>query len=1068
MPEPGASESREDFLQRCMSDPEAREDFPDDDQRYAFCLSQWERRAVKPQEKVLELLRSRTKRRAEFGYGITTADQYLRRAIAEAGRAVTHRTFEIGNPEEAIQKAADRLVYANPDMVAEKRAASRASFKELLPEGVDAPAHTQMVFRHTITTPREDRDKDILETGGAMLDPKAPLLWQHINDLPIGAVLAEVEHTKKILRAVTALLDLNELTEDAAKLIEADVLRFSHGFRVLDFEERKAEEDSPWGGLLIKRFEIMEVSLVSVPSNIDAELEMFARGKLASDYFRAHAKHFLEERKKAQAPGITLPNGGDTQLTLKLGGAEIQLKTTGGGVVLPAHVQEDPPEKPAKESGSEPGRKIPAQAKAEEDPLRWSKGLSKRFDIELEHLEPSNLEYDWVSRFCSCEVKHIYQAGFTIPSFRMGSWLSGLDEIAGSRGFEIVDTRNITRDGKEVPPGHEVIQLNSKQRQSFLVDGLQFVQADGWKTVIKRSPVYHGLWLTFYTSLDHGAKAQELESACWKWAIENNYLKGERFSLSGDFIPAPTVDFSDLFLDSANQKAVERVAKTINGKGAQAPNRGLIFMGPPGTGKTLSGRILSGEANATFIWLSSRDFYYSGAFGGFTRGFDLARELAPSILFIEDVDNWMSERACDLLKTELDGLAQSSGVTTILTTNYPERLPNALIDRPGRFHDVCNFALPDKAIRQAMLSRWYFGNDAKVAAEAAGKTEGWSGAHIFELCQYARSLVEEDEGLAYKDAIDQALAKIEEQRTLIDEAQLAGSNYKPSAKLAEALVLKKAQAFESTPKGGEGDWDAKAATKRLRSWAGVDQDDPPASSWSKFARGFGRVTGKGSQLEDFSYPHHDIEDGKLVLSAKGLGAAVAAVNGARGESDWDEQERKAVYQHLAKHYRKDLEKDPPPFRSSESAEWSLKDEEAGKVYAAHTLPELMADLPAEKLTEISDWFGSKVGRVLSQRNVNALSDTIEDLKELQDAEELKRSQKALVGRCVTRLEAVLKAAKPADDEEEDSGKSIQEMSSALLALADLKTLASLKEAIEGILEVDRLDKEAAQLRRILS
>lgn len=1022
------------------------------------------------QDQVLELIKGRTKRRAEFGYGITTADQYLQRAIAEAGRAVTHRAFEIANPEEALQKASKRLVYANPDMVTEKRATSRASFGDLLPEGVTAPAHTQMVFRHTITTPREDRDKDILETGGAVLDPKAPLLWQHINDLPIGAVLAQVEHTKKVLRAVTALLDLNELTEDAAKLIEAEVLRISHGFRVLDFEERKAEEDSPWPGLHIKRFEIMEVSLVSVPSNVDAELELFSRGKLASEYFRAHAKHFLEERKKAQAPGVNLPNG-ETQLTLKLGGAEISLKSTNGQTLqLPAQdAQDHPEEKPEKTSGSERGRKIPAQPKAEEDPLRWTRALSKRFDIELEHLEPSNLEYDWVSRFCSCEVKQIYQASFIIPSFRMGSWLAGLDEIAGSRGFEIVDTRNITRDGKEVPPGHEVIQLNSKQRQSFLVDGLQFVEADGWKTVIKRSPVYHGLRLTFYTSMDHGAKAQELESACWKWAIENNFLKGERFSLSGDFLPAPTVDFSDLFLASANRTAVERVAKTINAKGAEAPNRGLIFMGPPGTGKTLSGRILSGEANATFIWLSSRDFYYSGAFGGFTRGFDLARELAPSILFIEDVDNWMSDRSCDLLKTELDGLAESSGVTTILTTNYPERLPKALIDRPGRFHDVCNFALPDKAIRQAMLSRWYFGNEAKAAGSAAEKTEGWSGAHIFELCQYARSLQEEDEGLAHKDAIDQALAKIEDQRALIDEAQLAGSNYRPSEKLTEALVLKKAQKFESTPVGEGGDWDAKSATKRLQQWAGVDQDDPPASAWSKYARGFGRVTGEGNKLGDFSYPHHDIADGELVLSAKGLGAAVAAVNGARDASDWDnEQERKAVYQHLSTHYQKDLEKDPPPLRSSESSEcWSLKDHEARKLYVADSLGELLEDLPTEKLVEIGEWFGEKVGRVLSQRNVNALSEVIEDLKELQDAEELKRSQKALVGRCVTRLESVLKAAKPAeDDDEEDKGHG--ELAAQLLACATLEQLATVKAAIEGIEEVDRLDKQAADFRRELS
>lgn len=42
MPSPRTDEERDDFLSRCMGSAEAREDFPDSDQRYAFCVSQWE------------------------------------------------------------------------------------------------------------------------------------------------------------------------------------------------------------------------------------------------------------------------------------------------------------------------------------------------------------------------------------------------------------------------------------------------------------------------------------------------------------------------------------------------------------------------------------------------------------------------------------------------------------------------------------------------------------------------------------------------------------------------------------------------------------------------------------------------------------------------------------------------------------------------------------------------------------------------------------------------------------------------------------------------------------------
>lgn len=47
MPSPGPNETEDEFIQRCMADPEAREDFPDQDQRFAFCQSQWDNREAK-------------------------------------------------------------------------------------------------------------------------------------------------------------------------------------------------------------------------------------------------------------------------------------------------------------------------------------------------------------------------------------------------------------------------------------------------------------------------------------------------------------------------------------------------------------------------------------------------------------------------------------------------------------------------------------------------------------------------------------------------------------------------------------------------------------------------------------------------------------------------------------------------------------------------------------------------------------------------------------------------------------------------------------------------------------
>ncbi len=153
-------------------------------------------------------------------------------------------------------------------------------------------------------------------------------------------------------------------------------------------------------------------------------------------------------------------------------------------------------------------------------------------------------------------------------------------------------------------------------------------------------------------------------------------------------------------------------------------------------------------------------------------------------------------------KTEMDGLDQKGGILTVMTTNYPEKFPDALLDRPGRFHDICEFHLPTEEVRLQMLKRWSItseksthivtGEDVTIkfhVADAdlekiAKETEGYSGAHMFELCEFAKTLKDDDD-LEMKAALIKSLEKIEEQRSLIDQTQLAGSQYKPSKRECE-------------------------------------------------------------------------------------------------------------------------------------------------------------------------------------------------------------------------------------------------------------------------------------------
>lgn len=132
-----------------------------------------------------------------------------------------------------------------------------------------------------------------------------------------------------------------------------------------------------------------------------------------------------------------------------------------------------------------------------------------------------------------------------------------------------------------------------------------------------------------------------------------------------------------------------------------------------------------------------------------------------------------------------------------------------------------------------------------------------------------------------------------------------------------AKAIKGAVPFKKTPAAPQGEaWEADAAVKGLREWAGVNEDEPSAAAWSKYEQGFGYVDGDGGKLTAYSYPHHEVKDGELVVNFKALSAGIAALNGARGGgSKLSDANRKAVYAHLKKHYEAFPDEDVPELKS---------------------------------------------------------------------------------------------------------------------------------------------------------
>jgi 26S proteasome regulatory subunit T3 len=77
------------------------------------------------------------------------------------------------------------------------------------------------------------------------------------------------------------------------------------------------------------------------------------------------------------------------------------------------------------------------------------------------------------------------------------------------------------------------------------------------------------------------------------------------------------------------------------------PPRGILMYGPPGTGKTMMAKAVAGESDATFIRVVGSEFVqkYLGEGPKMVRDvFKMARENAPSIIFIDEVDSIATKR----------------------------------------------------------------------------------------------------------------------------------------------------------------------------------------------------------------------------------------------------------------------------------------------------------------------------------------------------------------------------------------------------------------------------------------
>ncbi len=213
------------------------------------------------------------------------------------------------------------------------------------------------------------------------------------------------------------------------------------------------------------------------------------------------------------------------------------------------------------------------------------------------------------------------------------------------------------------------------------------------------------------------------------------------------------------------------------------PPKGVLLTGPPGTGKTMLARAVANSTSATFLGMVGSELAqkYIGEGGRMVRElFDLAREKAPAIIFIDEIDAIGSkrldsstsgdrevQRTLMQLLAEMDGFDSVDDVKLIAATNRPELLDKALL-RPGRFDRIIEVDLPDADGRLAILeilTRKIPLSESVNLKTLARNTDGYSGAELKSLIMEAGMIaIEADSSILTQSHVNASFSIIEQAR----------------------------------------------------------------------------------------------------------------------------------------------------------------------------------------------------------------------------------------------------------------------------------------------------------------
>ena len=320
----------------------------------------------------------------------------------------------------------------------------------------------------------------------------------------------------------------------------------------------------------------------------------------------------------------------------------------------------------------------------------------------------------------------------------------------------------------------EMSELIMTQSQSGVLESYHFVPEEGVSPYAYILPIIiAGVILIFVWMILAGRANSNNPMANFGRARTVNGLPGNK-----------KVTFADVQGVDEEKEELQEVVDFLRNPekftkiGAKIPH-GILLSGPPGTGKTLLARAVAGEADVQFLSISGSDFMemYVGVGASRVRDlFDQARKMAPSIVFIDEIDAVGRKRGSGLggghdereqtlnqLLVEMDGFSHTDGVIVLAATNRVDILDPALL-RPGRFDRQIRVGRPDARGREQILKVHAKNKNLDESVDLktiALATAGFTGADLSNLLNEAAIMAARDDRASFSMRdVNDAMMKI--------------------------------------------------------------------------------------------------------------------------------------------------------------------------------------------------------------------------------------------------------------------------------------------------------------------